>query len=242
MSAERRSWVVVLIATMLVMPRPSYSRQDGSVNAGILQRAVAAALEITKTQGVSNFAPDVAVSWTPVSTQQAREHLFLIRATLTRELGSSIEFEALKGYVELKFPDIRDQDIRHFDWAPDAGVIDRATFNRVLADVRSFLTKIRSMAPLALTLNVLTKPPGARISIMPVLGTRRHDTVTDGSFVNLYRGLYGYSIQKDGFDAVEGELDLVDDSRDLLLCVLSQRSLSSQGGGACLRDKKPLPK
>lgn len=54
--------------------------------------------------------------------------------------------------------------------------------------------------------------------------SRKHTVNTDGQLVNVYRGLYLYRVSRHGHKTVESRLDLVGDSRPLVVCELVEAS------------------
>jgi hypothetical protein len=231
----RASFVfVTAIATMPVqtVAVPSGSQEGPEAR---LDTAVSEALLLLSKPSVTAFTPDQQLAWKPIAFVEARRHLFEIRTTLLNKLQGDPGFDALRAYVELNFPDFAPDDVLQYGWAPEGGVVAEASYESVLNSVRQFLRKLNGLSPLVVGVIFSTSPPGARVTIHPVLGTRSREVLTDGEFVNVYRGLYEFRIVKAGFETFTGELDLVDDSRTAITCtIIKQSSTDSEPG--CTRS------
>jgi hypothetical protein len=227
-----RSTVLALLA-LLVLPGRVWA-QDRAHEAVL--RAVEEASAYLAQPAVLSFAPDEPVDWTPLVFEDARRYLFRVRTVLLRELGTTDDLEALRSYVDLNFPDLSASDALQFSWAPDGGVIEQEQFESVVARAWNFLARLRTLSPLALHLTVRTDPDGARVAVRPLLGSRTREMLSNGEFPNLYRGLYEYRVSKQGFDTVVGELDLVDDPREVLVCTMT--SVGQDSPGLCARTTR----
>jgi len=232
-----KGFAVLALFALLLAARPLSAQEP---ERAVVLRAVEEASGYLSRPRVLSFAPDEPVDWTPLVFEDARRYLFRVRLVLLRELGASDDLEALRSYVDINFPDLAASDALQFSWAPDGGVIEQQQFDSVVARVRDFLARLRTLSPLALHLTVRTDPDGARVAVKPLLGTRTRETLSNGEFPNLYRGLYEYRVTRQGFETVVGELDLVDDPREVLVCTMT--SPGQERPTLCARTARaPVP-
>jgi hypothetical protein len=86
--------------------------------------------------------------------------------------------------------------------------------------VGEFVNKVAGATAYKVSFNVRSKPAGAVFSLQPLGGGFQTEIATNGSVGNLFRGLYRYTIARQGFKRVEATLNLVDNSPDQLYCEL----------------------
>lgn len=171
-----------------------------------------------------------------IALKDAEVLLATQKSTLLNGIADGPEFEALRSYIEVEFPEIEPSVIRQFD-ARDGAVVNVDVFQAVVGKVRAFVENMGRLEPLSLNLRIQTRPLGAKVTIRPFLGTRTLDVLSDGEFRNLYRGLYVYTIERANHVSLSGELDLVDDSRERLVCELVPEALVADSNGGCVRTE-----
>jgi hypothetical protein len=200
-----------------------------------IRNATEVADEYMLRRSIRSFSSDIPLAWTPLGFEEARRYLFDLRLAILKQLEQSDELEALRSYVDLNFPDLRREDVVQFSAAPEGGAVDKRTFDATVERVKSLVNTLRNLSPLAIRLRVTTIPDGATVTVKPLLGSRTRQALSNGDFVNLYRGLYEYRITRSGYVPVEGELDLVDDPRDLLECSIAIATRPGAAVGGCSR-------
>lgn len=85
-------------------------------------------------------------------------------------------------------------------------------------------------------LEILSKPPGAEVSIVTVYGSAPPRALrTNGSFVNIPRGRWLYHVEGGDMKPAGGVLDLIDDPRPNLTCILENNT--SQMDSSCRRGE-----
>ena len=130
------------------------------------------------------------------------------------------EWAALRSYVAAQFPTPADLPIVSLPQRPPAAPLQGIELTRAqnaFDRARALLTKVRSLAPLALSIAVTSMPDRATVRIEPFDGGNEKAALTIGSLV-LRRGLYKYRVEKTGMKPMTGSLDLVDDTRLTLSC------------------------
>lgn len=87
-----------------------------------------------------------------------------------------------------------------------------------VASFRDFVAKLLSACQ-PLDLRIASVPTKATFRMQPRAGGSERETTTDDS-LRVFRGLYKYALQKVGYKAVAGSLNLVDDTGSRLSCEL----------------------
>jgi hypothetical protein len=86
--------------------------------------------------------------------------------------------------------------------------------------VHEFVDKVAAATAYRVSFRVRSKPSGARFSLQPLGGGFLTEIATDGRVGSLFRGLYRYTVQREGFKKVEATVNLVDNSPEELYCEL----------------------
>jgi hypothetical protein len=88
------------------------------------------------------------------------------------------------------------------------------------AEAERYIARISAVAAESvLDLEVKTTEPRATCQLFAGR-TKKREIITTDTTENLPRGLYTYTVTKDGFKTIEGEIDLVDDDGTVLDCVM----------------------
>jgi hypothetical protein len=127
------------------------------------------------------------------------------------------DLEPLRLYVEKRFPTGEQLPVQRYEWNP-GGLVSADSVRSVSSDVTRFYDSLKTLKAIAVDLKVSSRPTEAAVTVTAI--TKKVTATTD-STMNLFRGLYSYTILKPGFKVVTGELDLVNDSRGLD-CLLHQ--------------------
>jgi hypothetical protein len=116
----------------------------------------------------------------------------------------------LRAYVLQRFP------------ASIAGVhpsqnIDMKVCGPYLATANDILNTLRSVSAYRLDLIVDSTPAGGLFELKPVSG-QSLARASRGTLTNVWRGIYAYTVSKDGQKTISGTVDLVREKGDTLKC------------------------
>jgi len=87
-----------------------------------------------------------------------------------------------------------------------------------IAAVSNFFGKLRANVK-AIDLSVVSEPDEAGVELKTELGKLR-TTSTNSKFTNVFRGIYSYSVRKNGYKGIQQELNLIDEEGTILKCKL----------------------
>lgn len=87
-----------------------------------------------------------------------------------------------------------------------------------VAAVVHFFGKLRANVK-TIDLSVVSEPDEAGVELKTGLGKLR-TTSTNSKFTNVFRGLYTYSVKKNGYKEIQQELNLIDEEGTILKCKL----------------------
>jgi len=87
-----------------------------------------------------------------------------------------------------------------------------------IAAVTNFFGKLRANVK-AIDLSVVSEPDEAGVELKTELGKLR-TTSTNSKFTNVFRGIYSYSVRKNGYKGIQQELNLIDEEGTILKCKL----------------------
>jgi hypothetical protein len=87
-----------------------------------------------------------------------------------------------------------------------------------IAYVIDFFARLRRNVK-AVNLSVVSMPDEAGVELKTALGKTR-TTSTNSQFTNVFRGLYTYTVRKNGYKPVQQELNLIDEAGTTLTCKL----------------------
>jgi hypothetical protein len=87
-----------------------------------------------------------------------------------------------------------------------------------IAAVSNFFGKLRANVK-AVDLSVVSEPDEAGVELKTGLGKIR-TTSTNSKFTNVFRGLYTYTVKKNGYKDIQKELNLIDEEGTILKCKL----------------------
>jgi hypothetical protein len=87
-----------------------------------------------------------------------------------------------------------------------------------IAAVSNFFGKLRANVK-AIDLSVVSEPDEAGVELKTELGKLR-TTSTNSKFTNVFRGIYSYSVKKNGYKGIQQELNLIDEEGTILKCKL----------------------
>lgn len=176
------------------------------------------------------------------SVEALKEAVVSCKQLLMKELDQS-EFVGMKAYVERFFPSdvgkakdganlesIRGDgrsSKRAFAHAVQQSEIGEAEFNGVVQKVEAFLSKLIANKR-AVNLEVMSTPEGASFVLSAQGGASRSND-TNARVTNLFRGLYQFTLSKEGFRSVTREMNLVDESGTTIICKIYQTQ-----AGSCL--------
>lgn len=106
--------------------------------------------------------------------------------------------------------------------APEADryVTDEAA-GSAIARALGVVSGIHGMSSLAVDLSVHTKPAEKAVVTLQARDGTRHSGTSNTKFTGVYRGLYIYTVSKDGMKTITDDVNLVIDSRPLLDCTLA---------------------
>jgi hypothetical protein len=105
-------------------------------------------------------------------------------------------------------------------------IISPTTLDKVVERVMSFYSKLNNNKK-AIDLEISSMPVGATVTLTTAGGKGR--TIdTNSRITNIFRGLYNYTIHKEGFKTIKREINLVDERGTKLEC-----SLGITDAGSC---------
>lgn len=144
-----------------------------------------------------------------------------ILAVTRQQLLDSLPREAgpLRAYVLDNFPaSIPD--------VPHNKAIDMRVCGPYLASANNLLNSLKSVSAYRLDLIVDSIPAGAVFELTPVTGGKL-TRASRGTLSNVWRGVYNYTVIKDGQKTVSGTVNLVREKGNLLRCTLVHASSNS---------------
>jgi hypothetical protein len=147
-----------------------------------------------------------------------------IRDSLMASL-SSPELAPLRGYV-LKFVPTFPEGSYVRSESTDEILIPRSVVQENVSETERRLERIDSRASsgdLTLDLRVTSTPAEAQFWIDAYGGGSVRNTRTNAVLTNLYRGYFQYEVTKPGYKRMVGELNLIDEEGELLVCNLEPK-------------------
>jgi len=127
------------------------------------------------------------------------------------------DLEAMRLYVDQRFPTGEQLSVERFEWNP-GGVVRADSVRALTGDVDRVYESLKALKGISVDLRITSRPTEASVTVAAI--TKKLSATTD-STMSLFRGLYRYTVVKPGFKTVTGELDLVNDSRGLD-CILNR--------------------
>lgn len=106
----------------------------------------------------------------------------------------------------------------HFVRQPQDVLATTGSVDAAIAAVFSFFAKLRANVK-AINLSIVSEPDEAGVELKTGRG-RGRTTSTNSKFTNVFRGLYTYTIKKNGYKDIHQELNLVDEEGTTLKCKL----------------------
>jgi hypothetical protein len=141
-----------------------------------------------------------------------------IEQALLAGLATRPQFSALRDYVALNLPPPPRPDV--LDPVLQTPRLSRDALKTYGASLNGFLGRLRTLRPLAIDITLKTIPSEADVELRTsavTLPTSRSDTLLK----NVYRGHYVVRVTKPKFKPATVILNLIDDSRPTLECLLA---------------------
>ena len=163
---------------------------------------------------------------------------------LERQLAGRAELMPLREYVQRFYPNdvggfpvlSADRLKRGLNVTPDTPVVvPEEWVISALTRARGVASGIRGMSTLTLDLSVLSKPEQEATFTLHTRGGIVHNGTTNATFKGVYRGLYFYTVSKNGMKTIVDDLNLVNDPRPVLNCTLISEK-RPEGPAACDRQ------
>jgi hypothetical protein len=141
-----------------------------------------------------------------------------ILAVTRQQLLDSIPRDAgpLRAYVLENFP-------VSIPNVPHNKQIDMRVCGPYLASANDLLNTLKSVSAYRLDIIVDSTPAGALFELTPVTGDKL-TRASRGTLSNVWRGIYNYTVIKDGAKTITGTLNLVREKGNLLRCNLTANS------------------
>lgn len=141
-----------------------------------------------------------------------------ILAVTRQQLLDSLPPDAgpLRAYVLENFP-------ASIPNVPHNKQIDMRVYGPYLASANDLLNTLKSVSAYRLDLIVDSTPAGALFELTPVTGAKL-TRASRGTLSNVWRGVYNYTVIKDGQKTITGTLNLVREKGNLLRCNLMAAS------------------
>lgn len=181
----------------------------------------------------------------PKSQQGIISGIYVTEAAVQVEAGKealllgldSQNLEALKAHVEKFYPRTR-LDVVAIDSRKIHGNIELVAVASEESVAASFAAAERYIAKISavaaepvLDLEVKTTEPRATCQLFAGR-TKKREVITTDVTKNLARGYYTYTITKEGFKTIQGDLDLVEDDGTVLDCVMYEAT-DARGPDKC---------
>jgi hypothetical protein len=116
----------------------------------------------------------------------------------------------LRAYVMQNFP-------ASIPGVPSGKKIDMKTCGPFLSNANDLLSALKSVNAYRLDLTVDSAPAGALFELKPVAGDKLA-RASRSTLTNVWRGVYNYTVVKDGEKTITGTIDLVREKGNMLRC------------------------
>lgn len=153
-----------------------------------------------------------------VEASAVRDALLASKFALVDQLAMD-EYAGLRAYAERFYPTEPPLDTVH--WGPNRVPVtstEDATY--AFAGANAFLGRLAEAGSRAMDLRVTSAPAQAAFRIEAEGGGSVRATATDDDLKNLYRGLYTYTVTRNGYKTVKAPLNLIDEDGRVLVCRL----------------------
>ena len=222
----RPNWAVGVFAAY--MPQ-SENAQTNNMLLSELRRVTQQVAEDFRRETAVAVGPDSSRSVVLIESGTLATIASSAQTTLMDRLTRP-QFAAMKDYVALRFPtqvtpDTVDPVLGH-------PVVSRVKANAYVSEVKGFINRV-SASPLAIDLTIRTNPPGAAINFKTT-AVQGPTAYSDTTIMNVYRGLYSYTVTKTSFKPVSGSINLVDDDSSRFECTLVAES-ETRSESSCRR-------
>jgi hypothetical protein len=156
------------------------------------------------------------------------------KSQLLQAVGSSGEADALRAYVDRKFPAAPSGSTS--ECFPGFSVVSNDEYRGVLGAVESLFNTLKGMPSLSVSFDVISRPTGANIELRSEgSATTKKQNTTDARLNNVYRGLYVLNVSDNLRKPARLALDLVDDPPATVDCVLV--AISDNSTSTCRATK-----
>jgi hypothetical protein len=182
-----------------------------------------------RSEPVASALPVIVVA-EGVPIQTLAERLTRIKAAVLAGMQQP-QLEALRAYMEYAFPSL-DRNVPVVGEWKGKQCTTPAFARELQQRVKALLTSLQRKGEsgmLLVDLDLRSVPAGARVSLQAKGGGTVYRTVTAGT-LRLFRGLYTYTAQQDGFDTDTSDLDLVSQPGTRLQCALRPTPAPSAPG------------
>jgi hypothetical protein len=178
-------------------PAPRSSVTDARIASGISDTAVEFEDRTKKFQGKLPYAAG---------------QLNSVLAQTRQQLLDSLPPDAapLRAYVMQNFP-------ASVPNASSMKLIDMRTCGPIINSANDLLNTLKSVNAYRLDLVVDSTPAGALFELKPVAGDKLA-RASRGTLTNVWRGVYNYTVVKDGAKTITGTIDLVREKGNVLRC------------------------
>ena len=193
----------VLLALGPLATHPLMSQQpgvsDASINASISETA-------------ADFQTRTQKFRTPSKWGYPAGDLNSVLAGTRQQLLDDLPRDAapLRAYVMQNFP-------TSIPGVPASKKIDMKTCGPFLANANDLLSALKSVNAYRLDLTVDSAPAGALFELKPIAGDKLA-RASRSTLTNVWRGVYNYTVAKDGEKTITGTIDLVREKGNTLRC------------------------
>jgi hypothetical protein len=216
------------------------SRAQGGISLDEITTAARNAerlLSLQDLKRVDNIEPQILKQFPPTQPERGsgfynfssvQDMLTTARQTLEKPLLDRLPLVPLRDYIQRFYPNLAPQAVPPVGPAGGAGgrasstsfVTEEAATSAVTR-ARGVTNAIRSMSSLSLDVSVRTTPAQQAVIKLQARDGTRYSGTSDTDFKGVYRGLYVYTVSKDGMKTITDDLNLVVDSRRVMECTLS---------------------
>jgi hypothetical protein len=178
-------------------PAPHSAAADATIASGISETAADFQNRTKKFQG----------KW-PYPAGQLNSVLAGTRQQLLDSLPP--DAAPLRAYIMQNFP-------ASVPNTPSPKLIDMRTCGPIINSANDLLNTLKSVNAYRLDLVVDSSPAGALFELKPVAGDKLA-RASRGTLTNVWRGVYNYTVVKDGAKTITGTIDLVREKGNVLQC------------------------
>lgn len=206
------------MACIGVASAPATAQPDGSATDSELETAWRGALREAQS------AAERGASLPGVTTQRGPGILKDLLAAWSDRVRiglastSDPRLAAMQDYIDRNFPAVPEATWKTGDGRACVPMPQSKSF---ISKIQELIERLSAVDRLAVDLRVTSVPEGASVSLATLRTSPARTTATNASLTNVYRGYYRYTVSKNGFKTISGDLNLVDERGTLLRCAMT---------------------